>query len=108
MKECLKYGEVLSVRILTNTGDRIYYKHSYDKIKEVKGDPPFLIAFVCFKNEEAAKKALALNGKKIDNNILTVSMDRTNGVEKPKYEPKRTIFVGNLPYGKYSKNSVLF
>lgn len=98
-----EFGKVLTIRICTNTGSRIYYKNSYDQ-KQIPKNTPFLIAFVCFETEESAKNSLVKDGTEINGNVIKVSFDRTNTGESStaqnQYHPKRTIFVGNLPYGE--------
>lgn len=94
-----EFGKILSVRICNNTGGRIYYERSYDK-KKVPTKTPFLIAFVCFDNEDSAKASVKANGTTFGDNVISVSLDKTNGVAETNYHPKRTVFIGNLPYRK--------
>lgn len=54
--------------------------------------------YVTYKEEESAKKALSMNGKKLDNNILRVD----SAYEQVEIDPKKGVFLGNLPFGKFS------
>lgn len=104
VKKFRQYGKVLSVRICNNTGGRIYFQNSYDQ-KKLPKNTPFLIAFVCFENKEIATASLVEDGSEIGGNIINVKLDRTNNVSseagETKYFPKRTVFIGNLPYSKF-------
>lgn len=86
-----KFGTVLSIRFRTNNGKQINKKVKLDKV-------PFIIAFVYFKDQESAQKSLTMNGQKIGESIIKVDADLKES--SPNYNPKCTIFVGNLKFGK--------
>lgn len=60
--------------------------------------------FITFKEEDSAKKALSMNGKKWDGNILRV--DICNQTQKP--DQAKAVFLGNLPFSKYLHFSIYY
>lgn len=86
------FGKVLSIRVRTNTGKSFLRKAQIKKA-------PFLIAFIYFEKREAAEASLSLNGQKLNENIIKVDMD---GVElMNRIDPKTTVVVGNLKFGRF-------
>lgn len=65
-----------------------------DQLKNI----PYLIAFVYFKEREAAEKSLSLNNTEYRGRVIRVDLDTD---QKEKVAPKNTIVVGNLKYGEY-------
>lgn len=82
------YGEIKSVRFRSENGKIIYSKKSRKKCKS-------FIAYVVFKNEEDAKKAIDLNGFKLNENHLRVNLAND---KNRAFSTKGTIFVGNLKF----------
>lgn len=64
---------------------------------------PNVIAFIDFENMEQAKASLAMNGEKFGDKILRVDLQQNSKAKN--FDPKRTIFVGNL---KFSKKLICF
>ncbi|XP_014240146.1 RNA-binding protein 34 [Cimex lectularius] len=54
-----------------------------------------IIGFVCFKDEESAQKALQADGSKFDEEHHI----RVDLAGKKENDPKKAIFIGNLPFG---------
>ncbi|XP_012273382.1 nucleolar protein 12 [Orussus abietinus] len=54
-----------------------------------------IIAYIHFKSEESAKKAIKLNGRKFNGNFLRVDIV-AKANEKPDH--KKAVFLGNLPF----------
>lgn len=52
--------------------------------------------YIKYKDESMAKKALAMNGKNLGENIVGVDMAISE-----KKDPKKAVMVGNLPYSKF-------
>lgn len=91
LKLFMPCGEVLAVRLRTNTGKNFM---SREQLKKV----PFVVAFVYFATEEAAEASLKLTGEKVGDNIIYVDRDLDKKDEKSKMNAKTTVFVGNLKY----------
>jgi len=52
-----------------------------------------VVLYVKYKDESMARKALVMNGKKLEDNIICVDMAITE-----KKDPKKAVILGNLPY----------
>lgn len=81
------FGEVISVRIRTSNGARVF--RSQVKNPKVKS----LIAFIDLPTLAEAEASLALNGEKINDNVIRVNLKHNKG------DTKHTVFIGNLKYG---------
>ncbi|XP_011154973.1 nucleolar protein 12 [Harpegnathos saltator] len=56
-----------------------------------------VVAYIKYKSEESAKKALSMNGKKFEGNYVNVKIVAKLGQEK--HNIKKSIFIGNLKFG---------
>lgn len=74
----------------TNKGKSFLRKAQINKV-------PHLIAFIYFETREAAEAAVALDGEKIGDNVITVNLDS----KQKEIKPQNTVVVGNLKYGKF-------
>lgn len=92
-KKFSKFGNILSIRLRTNTGKSFLRKAQIAKV-------PHLIAFIYFETREAAEAALALNGEKIGDNSINVNMYS----KREKTESANTVVVGNLKYAATADN----
>lgn len=81
----------MAIRFRTNTGK------SYLSRTQLKG-VPYVIAFLYFETQDAAKASLVLNGEKFHDRVLSVDLDLRDITSKIKV--KNTVLVGNLKYGK--------
>lgn len=95
--EFTKYGPIESLRIrgVVPPSPKIPVKVAAQK-RKIHEKVHSICVFIIFKNEESAVKALTMNGKKFEGCILRV--DRCN--QKVERDPKKAIFVGNVPFGK--------
>lgn len=93
-----KFGPIESLRIrgVVPSSPKLPYKVAAIT-HQIHTKVPFICLFIVYGNEESAKAALAMNGKKLDGNYLRVDLA---GAQK-EYEPKKTIFIGNIPFGNY-------
>lgn len=87
-----KFGNILSVRIRTNCGSFVR--------PQSKATSAYLIAFVDFEKEPDARASLAMNGEKFGDNVMRVDLQRNAKKAEEAYDKNRTVFVGNLSYGK--------
>ncbi|XP_056022142.1 uncharacterized protein LOC125649787 [Ostrea edulis] len=62
-------------------------------LKDFHPERDNICGYVCFMEEDSARKALKMNGKLVENFHLRVDMSNHN----PKTDFKRSVFVGNLP-----------
>ena len=83
-----KYGKVYSVRFRTNSNQKIHNV----KNQNLKN----IIAYIAYDNIKSAESSTKLHGTKIGNNIIRVTIPS----KKIESDPKRTVFVANLKYGK--------
>lgn len=83
-----KFGKVVSVRLRTSLGKRLF-KHTMRK----KTDS--LNGYVVFESIESKEKALKLTGTEFKARHI-----RVTSAQDLSSEPKRTVFVGNLKYSK--------
>jgi nucleolar protein 12 len=83
-----QYGTIKSIRLRTNTGDKIFAKKDKKKV-------PSFNAYIVFDNEADAKSSVQLNGHKLVDNHLRVNMANE---KREAFSSKGTIFVGNLPF----------
>ncbi|ESO93494.1 hypothetical protein LOTGIDRAFT_161597 [Lottia gigantea] len=91
-----KYGAVESLRFrCPPTKDLTTSKRVAVIKKEFHPERDNMIAYVCYKEEFSAEKALFMNGKEIDGHHLRVDISTAN----PKANHNKSIFVGNLPFG---------
>lgn len=86
-KKFKKFGNILSIRLRTNTGKSFLRKAQISKV-------PHLIAFIYFETREAAEASLVLNGEKFGDNAINVNMFS----KEEKTESTNTVVVGNLKY----------
>ncbi|XP_014475185.1 PREDICTED: nucleolar protein 12-like [Dinoponera quadriceps] len=56
-----------------------------------------VVAFINYKSQESAKKALCMNAKKFEGNYINVKIVAKS--EQEKYDKKKAIFIGNLKFG---------
>ncbi|XP_076463627.1 RNA-binding protein 34-like isoform X2 [Babylonia areolata] len=90
-----QFGEIESVRFrCAPVGDPTMKKRVAVITKEFHEKRHNISAYICFKEEEAAKEAVTLNGHLIDDFHLRVDL------AKPELKNlnKRSVFVGNLPF----------
>ncbi|KAK0087120.1 hypothetical protein PV325_001729 [Microctonus aethiopoides] len=90
-----KFGPIESLRIrgVVPSSPKLPYKVAAIT-HQIHTKVPFICLFIVYGNEESAKAALAMNGKKLDGNYLRVDLAGT----QKEYEPKKTIFIGNIPF----------
>ena len=53
--------------------------------------------YITYKDEDSAKKALSMNGKKLDENILRVD----SAYHDQEFDQKKGVFLGNVAFGKW-------
>lgn len=58
-------------------------------------------AYINYKSEESAKKALCMSGKKFEGNYINVQIV----AEQNNHDIKKSVFIGNLKFGRYKKKS---
>lgn len=95
------YKPVVAIRFRT-AGGKIIFKH---KLRTSAGT---LNAYVRLESKEKAEQALSLNGIEFKGNHLRITRADANSHQRGgsgDYDPKRTVFVGNL---KYCKLKILF
>lgn len=60
-----------------------------------------VVAYINYKFEESAKKALYMNGKKFEGNYINVKIVAKS--EQQEHNIKNAVFIGNLKFGTYNK-----
>lgn len=94
-----KFGNIDTIRIRGIVPDSPQIPKKVAAItKKLHPKLQTVYAYVRFVSEESAKAALALNGTLFEGNHLRV--DTANKTEK-KYDAKKSVFLGNLPFSKY-------
>ncbi len=93
-----KFGKVKSIRFRLSNGTKFFKSQS-------KVTSPNVIAFVDYDTVEDAQASLVLNGEKIKENVIRVNL-QSNAKSADSFDGKRTVFVGNLKYCKYSSVSI--
>ncbi|XP_070179319.1 RNA-binding protein 34-like isoform X2 [Littorina saxatilis] len=89
------FGEIESVRFrCAPVADPTTKKRVAVILKEFHEQRNNITAYICFKEEESAKKAISLNGHLVDG--LHIRVDSAK--PQTKQETKRSVFVGNLPF----------
>lgn len=94
LKLFAKFGKVKSIRFRLSNGGKFFKSQS-------KVTSPNVIAFVDFESVEDAKSSLVLNGEKIKDNVIRVNL-QSIAKTADSFDGKRTVFVGNLKYCKYT------
>lgn len=89
-----KFGSIETVRLrCVPRSDTKLPKRAAVILKDFHPERDNICAYVCFKEEESAQKALKMNGKLVKSFHIRVDMSNHD----PKTDFKRSIFVGNLP-----------
>ncbi|KAK6175642.1 hypothetical protein SNE40_014053 [Patella caerulea] len=90
-----KYGAIENLRFrCPPTKDMTTSKRVAMIKKEFHPEKKNLIAYVCYKEEFSAEKALQMNGKEVDGYHLRVDISTNNS----KSNHNKSVFVGNLPF----------
>ncbi|XP_061171952.1 uncharacterized protein LOC133181476 [Saccostrea echinata] len=88
-----KFGSIESVRLrCAPRSNTKLPKRAAIILKDFHPERDNISAYVCFREEDCAKKALKMNGKLVEN--LHIRVDMSN--HDPRTDFKRSIFVGNL------------
>jgi hypothetical protein len=93
------YGKIENIRIrgVVPNDNRMSFKVA-TITKKIHPKVQSLYVFIVFKEEISAKEAIKLNGHKLKNNTLRVDLSKSKNKVR---DQKKSIFVGNLPFGKY-------
>lgn len=100
-----KFGVIVSARLRCAIRKELKTPKKVAVIKkEFHEDSGHINAYIKFQNFESCKAALKLNGNLYQNHHLRVNLASDDG----KTDPRRSIFLGNLPFSKYFNKLLLY